>query len=148
MGFIFLWTFLDKTFGLGYATTPDKAWIAGNSPTAGFLQFGTEGPLATLFGSLSGNLAVDLLFMMGMLLIGISLILGMGVKIAGWTGSLMMFMIYLSVFPPENNPVVDEHIIYILVLLFFTTKPEVGDVFGFGRVWKKSALVKRCPLLA
>ena len=32
MGWLFLWTFLDKTFGLGFATTAEKAWIAGGSP--------------------------------------------------------------------------------------------------------------------
>ncbi len=25
MGFIFLWAFLDKTFGLGYSTPPERA---------------------------------------------------------------------------------------------------------------------------
>ena len=28
MGFIFLWAFLDKVFGLGFATTSDKSWLA------------------------------------------------------------------------------------------------------------------------
>ena len=37
MGFIFLWAFFDKVFGLGFATTADKAWIRGGSPTTGFL---------------------------------------------------------------------------------------------------------------
>ena len=36
-GFIFLWAFLDKSFGLGYATPSDNAWIHGGSPTTGFL---------------------------------------------------------------------------------------------------------------
>ena len=39
MGFIFLWAFFDKVFGLGFATTTDKAWIYGMSPTTGFLSF-------------------------------------------------------------------------------------------------------------
>ena len=38
LGFVFLWAFLDKTFGLGYATEPAKAWINGGSPTTGFLK--------------------------------------------------------------------------------------------------------------
>ncbi|MBA9050098.1 hypothetical protein BJ996_006829 [Streptomyces phaeogriseichromatogenes] len=32
-GFVFLWAFLDKTFGLGYATASGNAWIDGMSPT-------------------------------------------------------------------------------------------------------------------
>ena len=41
MGWIFIWSFLDKLFGLGFPTSPESAWIAGGSPTFGFLNFGT-----------------------------------------------------------------------------------------------------------
>ena len=37
MGFIFLWAFFDKVFGLGFATTSEQAWINGGSPTSVFL---------------------------------------------------------------------------------------------------------------
>ena len=37
IGWIFLWAFLDKTFGWGFATPAGKAWISGGSPTTGFL---------------------------------------------------------------------------------------------------------------
>jgi hypothetical protein len=33
LGVEFLWAFLDKTFGLGYATPAARAWIHGGSPT-------------------------------------------------------------------------------------------------------------------
>ena len=59
MGFIFLWAFLDKTFGLGFATTADKAWILGGSPTSGFLTHAVVGPFATFFNSLAGVVLVD-----------------------------------------------------------------------------------------
>jgi thiosulfate dehydrogenase [quinone] large subunit len=32
LGVEFLWAFLDKTFGLGYATPAARAWINGGSP--------------------------------------------------------------------------------------------------------------------
>ena len=35
LGFEFLWAFLDKTFGFGYATPAERAWINGGSPTKG-----------------------------------------------------------------------------------------------------------------
>lgn len=38
IGFVFLWAFLDKLFGLGYATPGARAWINGGSPTKGFLS--------------------------------------------------------------------------------------------------------------
>ena len=43
-GFYFLWAFLDKTFGLGFSTPAERAWINGGSPTRGFLS-GVEGPV-------------------------------------------------------------------------------------------------------
>ena len=44
IGFVFLWAFIDKTFGLGYATPSAKAWINGGSPTKGFLSGVEVGP--------------------------------------------------------------------------------------------------------
>ena len=38
IGFFFLWPFLDKTFGLGYATPSDRAWINGGNPAQGYLM--------------------------------------------------------------------------------------------------------------
>lgn len=39
MGWIFFWAFIDKVFGLGFATATGKGWIDGVSPTFGFLKF-------------------------------------------------------------------------------------------------------------
>ncbi|MFD7659099.1 hypothetical protein ACFV4N_34405, partial [Actinosynnema sp. NPDC059797] len=36
-GLVFLWAFLDKAFGFGYATKAANAWVDGGSPTRGFL---------------------------------------------------------------------------------------------------------------
>ncbi len=45
LGFLFLWAFLDKTFGLGYSTPSAHAWIRGGSPPKGFLSGANVGPL-------------------------------------------------------------------------------------------------------
>ena len=37
-GFIFLWAFLDKTFGLGFSTPAERAWLNGGTPAQGFLN--------------------------------------------------------------------------------------------------------------
>ncbi len=146
IGFIFFWSFIDKVFGLSFATVPDKSWLQGISPTAGFLRFGTEGPFSSIFQNMSGNMLIDFLFMSGLLLAGTALILGIGIKIAGYSGSLMMFLIYLSLFPSQNNPIIDEHIIYILLLLLFTTTPT-GNTWGLGRWWSRTKIVKKYPIL-
>lgn len=117
LGFIFLWAFFDKVFGLGFATTSDKAWIHGGSPTYGFLAFATKGPFAMFFKTLAGNPLVDWVFMIGLLVVGVSLLFNYFVKIGSIAGLLMVVLMYLSILPPENNPILDEHIIYALIFI-------------------------------
>src|SRR4030095_7307470 len=52
-GFVFLWAFLDKTFGFGYATPSAKAWINGGSPTKGFLSSIDVGPFQNVFHTIA-----------------------------------------------------------------------------------------------
>lgn len=147
MGWLFLWPFLDKLFGLGYSTSAEAAWIAGGSPTMGFLTFGTKGPFAEIFQSLAGNIFIDWIFMIGLLLIGLALILGIGVRIAGYSGALMLIFMYLAGFiPPEHNPFLDDHFIYALVMIGLTMTAS-GNTWGFGKKWAKSKLVSKYSIL-
>ncbi|MBU0646193.1 hypothetical protein KJ611_01795 [Patescibacteria group bacterium] len=148
MGWVFLWSFLDKMFGWGFATPADQAWIAGGSPTTGFLTYGTKGPFADIFQSLAGNPIVDWLFMLGLLGIGVALILGIGVKVAGYAGVLMFALMYLAGFiPPEHNPFFDEHVLNALILLMLVYV-DAGMYLGLGKKWQKQTLVKKYPWLA
>ncbi|PIQ78628.1 hypothetical protein COV82_00520 [Candidatus Peregrinibacteria bacterium CG11_big_fil_rev_8_21_14_0_20_46_8] len=143
LGFTLFWAFLDKLFGLGFATQADKSWLDGTSPTAGFLGNAVSGPFAEYFRSLAGSAVVDWLFMLGLALIGLSLIFGVAMKIAGYSGALLMLLMWLALLPPKNNPILDEHIIYLLTFLFFARAPEVGDYLGLGKPWKKWKLIKK-----
>lgn len=145
LGWIFLWAFLDKTFGLGFSTKAGKTWLDGASPTAGFLK-STQGPFADFFHSIAGNVVVDWLFMLGLLGIGLALILGVGVRIAAYTGSLLMILMWLASLPIKTNPIVDDHIVYILVLLTLASV-GAGQYLGLGNWWKKQAFVKKNPIL-
>lgn len=143
LGFIFLWAFLDKTFGWGFATPAARAWVNGGSPTSGFLK-GVEGPFASFFNGLSGNVLIDWLFMLGLLGIGVALILGVGLRIAAISGTAMLVMMWMAAMPMTNNPVLDDHIIYALVLW----------VIAFGRRelsladwWLSKPAVKKQPWL-
>ena len=146
LGLIFLWAFLDKLFGLGFATSSDKSWLNGTSPTAGFLEHGTSGPFAGIFQSIAGSPIADWLFMLGLGLGGLALILGIVVKLASYELSLIMFLIWLCALPPEHHPFLDEHIIYILVLIGLTTVPS-GNWIGFGKWRSETDLVKRYTVL-
>lgn len=146
MGWTMLWPFLDKLFGLGFSTTPDKSWLSGHSPTFGFLKSGTTGPFATFYQSIAGNPVVDWLFMLGLLLIGLSLILGIGIKIASYSGMLMMLLMWSAHLLPQQNPLIDDHIIYILVLLCLVWG-KAGQYIGLGKWWTNRKLVKKLPWL-
>jgi len=146
LGWIFLWAFVDKLFGFGFATEAGNAWMNGVSPTAGFLKFGTKGAFAEIFQGLAGVAIVDWLFMAGLLLIGLSLILGVGLRIAAYSGTALMLLLWLAVFPLANNPIIDEHVIYAF-LLWLLTLNNAGDYFGLGKLWSKTKLVKTYPIL-
>ena len=146
MGFIFLWAFLDKLLGLGFATSPERSWLAGESPTYGFLTQGTHGPFKPFFENLAGNPFVDWLFMLGLLGIGIALMLGIARKLSTLSGSLMLILMYLAAFPPPNNPLIDDHIVYVFVLQLLL-QLHSGDVMGFGKQWEKTELVKKYSFL-
>lgn len=146
LGFIFLWAFVDKLFGLGFATEPAKSWLAGGSPTTGFLKFAAKGPLAELYQSLAGVMWIDWLFMIGLLLIGVCLVLGIALRIAGRAGALLVLLMWSAVLPPSTNPIVDDHIIYFFVLLILPMM-NAGHTLGFGKQWSKSEIVKALPIL-
>lgn len=125
MAFIFLWAFFDKLIGLGFGTAPAQAWINGGSPTSGFLAMAVKGPFASFFHTLSGIAVVDWLFMLGLLFVGLTLSLNKYVKWGSITGIAMLALMYLALLFPANNPIIDDHIVYILVLwLIYLKSPQ------------------------
>ena len=144
MGWLLLWPFLDKLFGLGFATASEDAWLAGGSPTFGYLKFATSGPFGALFQRLAGSPVVDWLFMLGLLLVGVALLSGVATRIAGYAGAVMMLLLWLSGLPPQNNPFLDEHIVYVIVLVGLA-KVRAGQWLGLGKWWSRR--VKRYPFL-
>ncbi len=104
LGWVFLWAFLDKTFGWGFATPADRAWVQGGSPTTGFLKGTADNALGGFFGGLAGQGWVDLLFMLGLLGVGGALIVGAGMRIAAVAGGLMMVLMWAAALPLVTNP--------------------------------------------
>ncbi|MBM7494378.1 thiosulfate dehydrogenase [quinone] large subunit [Micromonospora luteifusca] len=152
-GFVFMWAFADKTFGLGYSTPSAKAWINGGSPTKGFLSSINVGPLEGTFHSLAGTTFANWAFMLGLLGIGIALIAGVGLRIAAGAAVLMMVMMWLAEYPlaqhtsigepsGSTNPITDYHFIYAVgaVVLALT---YAGHTWGLGRWWTKLPIVQK-----
>ena len=147
MGWLFLWTFLDKTWGLGFSTQSGEGWIDGVSPTRSFLlSETTESPLAEVFIVLADQTWTDWLFMMGLAFVGLALILGVMIRLAGTIGALMSFLIFLAVIPPVENPIITYHIVFIFVFLFLAAVP-CGEWFGLGKKWNNTRLIKGFPFL-
>ncbi|CAL9653944.1 hypothetical protein [Streptomyces sp. enrichment culture] len=152
MGFVFLWAFLDKTFGLGYATASGKGWIDGGSPTEGFLGHVAVGPMESTFHAWAGAAWADWLFMLGLLGIGLALTAGVALRLAALAGSVMMALMWVAEWPPaqhlsdgsasmSTNPFVDYHLMYAVMLIALAVV-SAGDAFGLGRLWARLPLVR------
>ena len=156
VGLTYLWAFLDKLLALGFHTGYDQqgdldrfgpaAWVNGGSPTEGFLKFGADGPFKGLYNDIAGDAWADWLFMAGLLGIGLALTLGIGMRIAAVSGAVLYLLMWTVVLPPENNPVIDDHVLSALTLLVLAAF-HAGDTWGLGRRWAATALVGHNPVL-
>ena len=147
MGWTFLWPFFDKLFGLSFSTKPEGAWINGGSPTYGFLTFGTRGPFAEFFQSLAGYIWLDWVFMLSLLLIGLALIFGVGIRLASFGATIWMISMYMAAsIPPEHNPFLDEHIVNLVIVLVLSVS-NAGDTWGLGRWWNSTKIVQKYKFL-
>ncbi|MBC7306971.1 MAG: DoxX family protein [Dietzia sp.] len=137
IGWIFFWAFIDKLFGLGYATPAERAWINGGNPAQGYIG-GSEGPLSGFFQAVFQNTFGDVLFMVGLLGIGLALLLGIGLKIAAVSGTLLMFFMWTTQIPwlaeSANNPLTTSHWIEAALLIIAATT-LAGDTAGLGKWW-------------
>lgn len=151
-GFVFLWAFLDKTFGFGYATTAERAWLGGGSPTRGFLSGVDVGPFDGVLRSWAGAAWADWLFMLGLAGVGVAVLLGIGLRLSALAGTVMMSLMWAAEWPlarvttsgepsMSTNPVVDYHIVYALVLIVLAAV-YAGNTWGLGRRWARLPLVE------
>ena len=157
LGYIFLWAFLDKLFGLGFSTCKDavsgkvnvgcsQAWLHGGSPTTGFLGHATTGPFAGFYHHLAGHALVDWAFMLGLLVVGVGLLLGIYVRLASLFGIVMVLLMWSALLWPATAPGVDEHIVYALALFGIALVDE-NQVWGMRSRWTKMSFVKSLPFL-
>lgn len=146
-GFIFLWAFLDKTFGLGFSTPAERAWINGGTPSQGFMSnLDPAKPFSGFFASIASPVT-DWLFMLGMLGVGLAVMLGIGLRVSAVAGSIIMFLMWLAELPfvtgesAATNPIVDYHWVYALVLIL-AALTYAGDTWGLGKWWKSLEVVQ------
>jgi thiosulfate dehydrogenase [quinone] large subunit len=152
IGFTFLWAFVDKLFGLGFATPSSRAWINGGTPAQGFIK-SIEGPFKDVF-QVFANPFGDWLFMIGLLGIGVAMIAGAGLRIAAVAGTLLMLFMFLAEWPTatslvdgkvvsgSTNPLVDSHW-HEALLLIISAVTLAGDTWGLGTWWGNLDFVRK-----
>jgi thiosulfate dehydrogenase (quinone) large subunit len=157
-GLTFLWAFVDKLLALGFHTGYDQegaldrfgpaAWINGGSPTEGFLAFGVpeSNPFKGFFNGMADSVFVEWLFMAGLLGIGVSLLLGVALRIGAAAGALMYAFMYAASFPLENHPFIDDHLVGIIVMAVLALG-AAGTTWGLGHWWNRMAVVENHPVL-
>lgn len=160
-GLTFLWAFFDKLLALGFSTGAvvdgegaktgtdwfgKEAWIHGGNPTLGFLKFGASGPFKGFYNAIAGEAWVNVLFMLGLLGIGIALTLGIAMRLGTIAGFVLYLMMWSVALWPATNPVIDDHVLGALsmVVLGLTL---AGDTWGAGARWAATRLVRRFPVL-
>lgn len=87
---------------------------------------------------------VDFVNEWGLTLLGISLILGIGIRLSAPLGALLMILYYIPLGFPYPNPhalIVDEHIIYAAVLLFFASI-DAGKYLGLSNKMQETFLAR------
>ncbi|NDU72061.1 DoxX family membrane protein [Actinomadura sp. DSM 109109] len=143
LGWIFLWAFADKLFGLGKPAV--KGWLSGVSPSEGFLSH-AGGPFRDVFHAMAGKVWVDALFMFGLGGLAAALLLGILLRLAAIGGTVLLAMLWAASLWPDANPFMDMHWIYAAALVS-AALGDAGRTLGFGRVWERLPLVRRHPIL-
>ncbi|MGY0536389.1 hypothetical protein ACW14X_02655 [Nocardioides sp. YJ-D4] len=158
-GLTFLWAFFDKLLALGFHTgaitneagtrtgidffAEDAAWINGGSPTEGYLSNVPENNwLQGMWNDMAGQWWVDGLFMLGLLGVGLTLTLGIGMRIGAIAGAAMYLLMWFASFPLQQNPIIDEHLLGALTVGVLALT-YAGDTWGFGRRWARQPIVMR-----
>jgi len=133
-------------FNAGYTKLVNPAWSAegylkGAKSFVGFYQAMLDPSILPI---------VNFLNAWGLTLLGVSLVLGIGVRLSSVLGVLLMFLYYGAILQfPYPNPhalIVDEHIIYINVLLLLASM-RAGRVWGLERWCAGLPICSRFPRL-
>ena len=138
LGWLFFYSGITKIFDPNWSA---EGYLKGAKNFVWFYQW---------FSSPDVIPFVNFLNEWGQLFLGISLILGIAVRLSSKLGILMMLLYYFVIldfpYPNAHSFLVDEHIIYSLVLLFFA-KFKVGRVWGLADWCSNLPICSKFPKL-
>lgn len=131
-------------FYAGITKVLDPEWSA-----AGYARSSNTFPALYEWFASSANIDwINFVNKWGLTLLGISLILGIGVRLSSTLGAVLMMFYYLPAldFPHvEHGYLVDDHIIYALILAYFASV-RAGRVYGLEE-WFSKNFLKKYPKL-
>lgn len=144
-GWIMLWPFFDKLFGLGFQTPHGGGWIDGVSPSS-YVVYVAGGLFKDFYVSLAGNFVIDVILMAALLVLGVTLVLGIAARQTTSGMCAFLLIMYSLHVPPSDNPVIDYHIMLVAGML------AVYFLGGFEKLslrdrWKETRIVRRFPVL-
>ncbi|MEK9183576.1 MAG: DoxX family membrane protein, partial [Patescibacteria group bacterium] len=83
---------------------------------------------------------IDFINQWGLTLLGVSLILGVFVRLSSVLGAVLMLLYYLPIldfpYPSPNSLIVDQHIVYMAVLLYFAVMESRVGLVRLFRLFK------------
>ena len=86
----------------------------------------------------------------GLALLGISLILGIGVRLSSILGAILMMLYYFPIldfpYPNPHSFLIDEHVIYALILVLFASL-RAGRAFGLENWCSRLPICSKYPNL-
>src|SRR3989338_3311670 len=138
MGWIMLYAGVTKVIDPSWSSA---GYLKGAKTFASFFQWFLQPGVLPI---------TDFINEWGLTLLGVSLILGIGVRLSSVLGALLMMLYYFPVleFPKVglHDYIVDYHVIYALVL-FFLASARAGRVYGLENWCSNLPVCRNFPRL-
>lgn len=138
LGWMFFWAGITKVLD---PTWSAEGYLKGAKMFTGFYQWLISPGVLSI---------VNFVNEWGLTLLGISLIFGIGVRLSSILGATLMMLYYFPIldFPDPNSHsfLIDEHIIYALVLILFASL-RVGRVWGLENWCSNLPICSKFPSL-
>src|SRR3990167_7669538 len=138
LGWLFFYAGITKVFNPQWSAA---GYLKGAKTFAGFYQL------------LSGSEIMPIINMVnewGLTLLGISLMVGIGVRLSSILGAILMLFYYFPIldfpYPNPHSYLVDEHIIYAAALLLFASL-RAGRIWGLENWCSGLPICSRFPKL-
>lgn len=135
LGWLFFYSGITKILNPDWTSIK---YLQGAKSLTGFYAWMTQPSILSV---------VDIMNEWGQLLLGISLILGIAVRLSTTLGAILMTLYYAALPFPYPNPqslIVDQHVIFALVMIYLGAV-RAGRAYGLEEWCSKLPICSRFP---